>query len=103
MEITCNKPEVQPPQINKCEEIKRKNLIKRIVDKLDHQLNLKQKTNKKEYKCDSAFNCEKCDYSTNHKINLSLHNNYWHEGKTYSCIECDFKAAKTSSLKQHIE
>ena len=51
----------------------------------------------------AIFKCENCDYSTHSQINLTLHNDFRHEGKTYPCSDCSFKAARKSSLKQHTQ
>ena len=47
------------------------------------------------------FNCMYCDYKTSAKEYLRKHTNAIHEGVTYPCNKCDYKATQTVSLLQH--
>ena len=58
---------------------------------------------KAKHRKSAKFKCEKCDYSTHIQRNLTKHNDFRHEGKTYPCNECDFQAASKSSLGQHVK
>ena len=53
----------------------------------------------------SAFNykCDKCDYSTKRKFNLSLHIRRVHDGrKNFKCTMCTYSSFDKSNLNKHL-
>ena len=62
------------------------------------------KTKSKKKSKDSAppsYSCDECDFKAAEIRNLRMHTFYTHGGKTYSCVKCDFKAQRASVLKFH--
>ena len=49
-----------------------------------------------------VHSCSDCDYTTNFKRQLRIHNEAEHLGKSYSCEQCDFKTVWSSYLRIHI-
>lgn len=48
-----------------------------------------------------SYSCDNCDFKAAEVGNLRMHTFYKHGGKTYSCDKCDFKAQRQSGLKFH--
>jgi len=51
----------------------------------------------------ARFVCDKCDYSTNHKRSLKIHNHVKHEKSLFSCQEsgCSYRAGTPGSVTEH--
>ena len=49
-----------------------------------------------------TYNCEICDYKANFKDTLSHHLRYTHSGQEYLCDKCPRKYRNPHSLKRHV-
>jgi len=48
-----------------------------------------------------SYSCDDCDFKAAEIGNLRMHTFYKHGAKTYKCDQCDFKAQRQSGLKFH--
>ena len=50
-----------------------------------------------------SYPCKQCDYKAKHQSNLKKHMKSVHEGMKYPCGQCVYKATRPDRLKIHIE
>ena len=49
------------------------------------------------------FECAKCEFKTNSKQSLKVHEDSIHNGVRYPCEHCEYKATQKSSLNRHVK
>ena len=48
------------------------------------------------------YSCDQCDYKATHKSSIIRHVKTIHEGERYPCTQCDYKATQTCDLHIHM-
>jgi len=52
---------------------------------------------------DKRYECEQCDYKTNHSSDMHNHIKCKHDGVKYPCQQCGYQATQPSNLMRHIK